>query len=56
MIDNYGDYLQIGTLHLANDVVALAEKNKPFVEDRLLLVGQVFPLGHAVVGLERRLR
>lgn len=52
----YG-YLQSRTasgipLDLAHNVIALAEKGVPFVQDRLLLVGQILPLRATILGLE----
>ena len=42
-------------LHLADDVVSLAEKCKPIFKDALLLLRQILPLGSTVLRLERRL-
>lgn len=43
-----------GTLNLSNDVVPLAEESEPLVQNGLLLVLEIIPLGDAIFGLEGR--
>ena len=50
------DLFKVGrTLDLADDVVPLGEKGDPVVQDALLLVVEVLPLGGHVLGLGGRL-
>lgn len=41
-----------GTRNLSNNIVSLAEKRIPFIQDRLLLVTQIIPVRYAVFGLQ----
>lgn len=48
----HSQLLRLWSTDLAHDVISLAEKGKPLVQDRLVLVVQIVPFRYTVVGLE----